>query len=84
MKNKLFFTFLLCLVLPAAPLQAAWQKMPAPDVDKEFISGNEGLVVCAPPQDNSCWMAAASNMLAAVRWEENPYNWTTTKSPNSP
>ncbi|MHC4446078.1 MAG: hypothetical protein ACYTA5_26085, partial [Planctomycetota bacterium] len=66
MKNKLFYTILLFLVLSAGPLQADWQRTPASDVDKEFISGDEGLVIGLPPDDMSCWLAAASNMLAAA------------------
>ena len=55
------------MVLAAAePLQADWQRTPASDVDKEFISGNGGIAPGVPPSDMSCWMAAASNMLAGA------------------
>lgn len=53
----------------AGQLRADWQKMnPAPDVDKEFISGNPGVRPGVPAHvnDNSCWMATAANMLAGA------------------
>ena len=71
MKTKPFYTFLFFLVLAAVPLHADWQRTPASDVDKEFISGNEGLVIGEPPDDMSCWLAAASNMLAAAGYSSS-------------
>ena len=46
---------------------ADWRRDPASDVDKEFLSGNEYLIIGVPPNpDNSCWLASASNMLAGA------------------
>jgi len=54
------------LLTAAGPLRADWQRSPAPDVDKEFISGNPGLQPTTPVPDNSCWTATASNLLAGA------------------
>lgn len=66
--KKLITICLAAIIILAAtePLRADWQRSPAPDVDKEFISGNPGLQPGLLPQDNSCWMATASNMLAGT------------------
>ncbi len=52
--------------LSTVSLWADWQKVPASDVDKEFISGNPGLANGVPGTDNSCWLATASNLLAGA------------------
>lgn len=54
------------VLIAAGQVLAEWQRSPAPDVDKEFISGNPGLQPGLPAVDNSCWLAAASNMLAGA------------------
>jgi hypothetical protein len=67
MKQLITICTVVVMVLAAAePLQADWQRTPASDVDKEFISGNGGIAAGVPPSDMSCWMAAASNMLAGA------------------
>ncbi|OXU14839.1 DUF7901 domain-containing protein [Sedimentisphaera salicampi] len=62
--KKLIFTIIITVL--AASVFADWQRDPASDVDKEFISGNEGIDTGTPPTDNSCWMASASNLLAGA------------------
>jgi len=56
------------ILIIASPAWAQWVvygysqgsgSVPIPDVDKNAT---------APPPDNSCWMAAASNLLAAAGW----------------
>ena len=56
MKKPLTICIAMIIILGAgAPVRADWQRSPAPDVDKEFISGNPGLQPGTPPQDRSCW-----------------------------
>src|SRR5210317_2045679 len=65
--NKLIKILIIAGVLISfTSAQADWQRSPASDVDKEFISGNPGIRNGVPPTDNSCWMAAASNLLAGA------------------
>lgn len=68
MKTKLMAMFLVAaMAAMCGSALADWQRSPASDVDKEFISGNDGLVAgVVPPIDNSCWMATASNLLAGA------------------
>jgi len=71
MKTKLMtMCAVMAMLMIAAAAQADWQRLPASDVDKERTvngEGNDGLVagVVASP-DNSCWLAASSNMLAGA------------------
>jgi len=72
MKTKLLTIGAVAVVMMVlcAPALADWQRSPASDVDKEGTAngeGNDGLVagVVAAP-DNSCWLAASSNQLAAA------------------
>ncbi|AQQ70404.1 hypothetical protein SMSP2_00752 [Limihaloglobus sulfuriphilus] len=67
MKNSIIsIVIVVLLLISAGTSRADWMRDPASDVDKEFISGNEGIAPGTPPTDNSCWMAAASNMLAGA------------------
>jgi len=69
MKKSIIICILAVMVLTAAgQLRADWQRSPASDVDKEFLSGNPGVTFGAPEHedDNSCWLAAAANMLAGA------------------
>ena len=68
-KSISIFTLAAVALAASGPVRAQWQKMdPAADVDKEFISGNPGVSAGVPAHadDNSCWMATASNMLAGA------------------
>ena len=67
--KTIFFnvTLVLSLIfLCASPAFAVWQRDPASDVDKEFISGNPGLAPGVPSHDMSCWLATSANMLAGA------------------
>ncbi len=64
-RAHLICTMLVFLAV-AHTAEGQWQRTPASDTDKEFISGDAGLQPGTPPQDRSCWMAAASNMLAGA------------------
>jgi hypothetical protein len=67
MRTLIISTFISCVLLFSVGTAVAdWQRDPACDADKEFISGHEGIAPGNPPVDNSCWMAAASNMLAGA------------------
>ena len=67
MRMKLMLPRMLTLTLLISGMVSAdWQRLPASDVDKEFISGNPGLAAGLPPTDNSCWIATASNLLAGA------------------
>ena len=68
MKCKTHITIFLVIVTlaPAGTAQVNWQRSPASDVDKEFISLDPGLIPGVPSTDNSCWLATASNMLAGA------------------
>lgn len=66
MGNAIRICVALTILLTVNPLWADWQRDPASDVDKEFISGNGGILPGVPGTDNTCWIAAASNMLAGA------------------
>lgn len=68
MKTKLMaMCVVAAIVAMCGSALADWQRSPASDVDKEFISGNDGLVAAVvPPKDYSCWLATASNLLAGA------------------
>ena len=64
-KSIIVCAIVVCLFGAANMVWADWQRTPASDVDKEFISGNPGLQPGVPSPDNSCWMAAATSAKSA-------------------
>ncbi len=70
--RKLVAVSLVLLIFACGAAQAAWvvdKSAQIPDVDKPGKGNNPNP---ARPGDNSCWQAAASNVLAAAGWGRDP------------
>ena len=73
MRKLLVIASLFVLLLPG--VAQAWdvdKSAQIPDVDKPALGGD--------PNDNSCWQAAAANILAAAGWGTDPLNLGTTQA----